>query len=340
VKMAINYQSPFYETLVGDEDEAAIKSIKTLQATSTTDKLPIAATTLPTSKPSSRCLPEELFRRGVERWLPRPNDPFAYKRILVDAVFPAVSQLLVDYGKIEWSRRPRTFSILYMLGIPEKIEAFIAEGRSDIYLPYNEGNLPDAIMGASLRSNFLKLQNMVRCRREQDILELEEGGKHIDIPRNIDAYFHSNKILGSGRFAKVDSVHSCFTLKTYARKQIHRGQSVLEDRAQLDAFEKELESLKTVSHRHVVKLVGSYTTPSHLGLIMSPIADRDLHHYLTATDVDPEHRRRTLRVFFGCLATALAFIHDKNVRHKDIKPKNVLVKGDQVFLATMLETFG
>ncbi|KAK2755605.1 dual specificity mitogen-activated protein kinase kinase 1 [Colletotrichum kahawae] len=211
------------------------------------------------------------------------------------------------------------------------MDSFVAEGRTDRYLPYVEANLPDCIPG-SLRSRFIKLQSVVRYHLE-DVHELEESGKHVHLPRNADAYFCSMEKLGSGKFAKVDKVRSYQTTHLYARKQIIRGESVLEDHSQLKAFENELAALKALSHRHAVKLVGSYTDPHHLALIMSPIADVDLHVHLLRCEQSLDNRKFMLRPFFGCLTTALAYIHSKNIRHKDIKPGNILVKGDTVYLA-------
>ncbi|KAK8096024.1 kinase-like protein [Apiospora kogelbergensis] len=245
---------------------------------------------------------------------------------------PKISQILVEFGKRDWSLRPRTFAVLWILGIPEALDVFVAQDRTDHYLPYNQGNLPDAIKGSSLRDQFLQLQDMVKCRQE-DIAELEIGGKHLSLTGNADAYFISEMTLGQGRFALVDKVRSMATAGLFARKRIFRGESALQDHESLVAFEKELKSLKKLSHHHVVKLVGSYTDSTSLGIIMSPIADMDLQAYLNSNEVDPEHRRRMLRCFFGSLATALAYIHGKNIRHKDIKPNNVLVKGDKVFLS-------
>ncbi|KAF7550936.1 hypothetical protein G7Z17_g5380 [Cylindrodendrum hubeiense] len=326
-----NYQRPFYESLGGD-DELPVETSTPHQPTEST-KMNDSDSTYLVAKPITRVLPDELFRRGLAKFLPQPNDPLLDKRILLDAVFPAISQLLLDHGKYEWSLRPRTFSLLWMLGTPEKMATFVAEGRTDHYLPYNEGNLPDIIKGTTQRSRFLNLQSIVRCRREEDISELEEGGRHVHLRGGADAYFHSLKVLGTGRFAEVDEVYSMRTLNTYARKQIHRGQSVLEDKFRLASFEKELQALKAISHRHVVKLVGSYTDSTALGLIMRPVANTDLHQYLNSADVDSDLRKKSLRGFFGCLVTALAYVHKKNIRHKDIKPNNVLVKDGRILLA-------
>jgi serine/threonine protein kinase len=53
----------------------------------------------------------------------------------------------------------------------------------------------------------------------------------------------------------------------------------------------------------------------------------DLSAYLASTDTT---RYKELRTFFGCLARALAFLHEQSIRHKDIKPSNILVHGGNV----------
>lgn len=323
-----NYHNPYYESLRGDENETEFKpSQEPTRMVSDTDAAEVSRTTS-----SRKVIPESLFRKILEKCgLPSPNDPLAEKRVLRDAIFPAISQALNDRGQEKWSLSPRTFSILWILNIPNVMDSFVAEGRTDRYLPYHEANLPNCIPGG-LRSRFMKLQSLVRYHLA-DVRELEESGKHVHLPRNADAYFFSMEDLGSGRFAKVDKVRSYRTADIYARKQIRRGESVLEDHTQLKAFENELKSLKEVSHRHAVKLVGSYTDPHHLALIMSPIADVDLKRHLQRCEKSLDNRKFILRHFFGCLTTALAYIHSKNIRHKDIKPENILVKGDTVYLA-------
>ena len=68
-----------------------------------------------------------------------------------------------------------------------------------------------------------------------------------------------------------------------------------------------------------------------MALIMSPVADCDLARYLKLA---PSSRDGTagLKTFFGCLATAVAYLHKNRIRHKDIKPSNVLVKDGNVLL--------
>lgn len=96
---------------------------------------------------------------------------------------------------------------------------------------------------------------------------------------------------------------------------------------EIKQFIAEIEILKRLKHRHVVEFVGSYTDPRYMGLIMSPVAEMDLSTYLARVDT-PKHGE--LRTFFGCLARSLEFLHEQNVRHKDIKPGNILVHGGNI----------
>lgn len=77
--------------------------------------------------------------------------------------------------------------------------------------------------------------------------------------------------------------------------------------------------------------VQSYTDPKYFALIMSPVADCNLFDYYSIALNDPD-KKSLLRSFFGCLANALEYTHSVKIRHRDIKPQNILVKGDRVFL--------
>ena len=92
-------------------------------------------------------------------------------------------------------------------------------------------------------------------------------------------------------------------------------------------------NLKRLSqaHRHIVDLIGSYTDPKHVGILMYPVADYNFAEMLD--NVNLGERRWSLRTYFGCLTSALCFLHDNKIRRKDIKPSNVLINHEEVFFA-------
>ena len=180
----------------------------------------------------------------------------------------------------------------------------------------------------SYRSEFVAAQNLVITQS----IELEKGkeGRHCHFQRNEDFPFRVKGILGAGASGQVDKILSSISGKEYARKQVLRkkafdGQGIKAD--SVKQFITEIEILKRLKHRHMVEFVGSYTNPKYIGLIMSPVAEMDLSIYLARADTS---KHGELRTFFGCLARAFEFLHEQKVRHKDIKPRNILVHGGNI----------
>ncbi|KAK3985879.1 ankyrin repeat-containing domain protein [Cladorrhinum sp. PSN332] len=136
--------------------------------------------------------------------------------------------------------------------------------------------------------------------------------------------------LGSGKYGEVDQVWSVTSHRVYARKRIPRGNQYFQLRQNMQDFEKELKTLRRLKHQHIVELVGSYTDPLYVVLLFSPVADCNLKDWLRFQSPMPASRAHLLCTFFGCLAAGLEYIHSTKVRHKDIKPENILVHGETV----------
>ena len=64
---------------------------------------------------------------------------------------------------------------------------------------------------------------------------------------------------------------------------------------------------------------------------MSPVAESNLHGFYARASRNPEDSK-LLRKFFGCLASAVHYLHANKIRHRDIKPENILVKGTDIYL--------
>jgi serine/threonine protein kinase len=116
---------------------------------------------------------------------------------------------------------------------------------------------------------------------------------------------------------------------------------------------RELDVLKKLSHKHVVTLLGSYTQNNVLGLLLYPAAVCDLGVFLEELDEnqsthsadfeklmdrlgfagDANRAKDRLNKVYGCLANAVQYLHENDIRHKDIKPRNILLdKNDGLYI--------
>lgn len=62
---------------------------------------------------------------------------------------------------------------------------------------------------------------------------------------------------------------------------------------------------------------------------MLPVAECNLRGFCSREVI----LKPILRTFFGCLSSAMSYLHSIKIRHRDIKPENILVKGKHVYLA-------
>jgi serine/threonine protein kinase len=106
----------------------------------------------------------------------------------------------------------------------------------------------------------------------------------------------------------------------------------------LPIIQQEIDFLRRLKHKHIIQIVGTYETtciPRQFGILIHPAGDEDLHNFLERAGENDclEKDSRLLRDWQYCLTSTVAYIHQENIRHKDIKPSNIICKNDQVFLA-------
>jgi serine/threonine protein kinase len=64
---------------------------------------------------------------------------------------------------------------------------------------------------------------------------------------------------------------------------------------------------------------------------MEPVADCDMDAFLNRSDFSPADFV-CIRQAFGCLCSAILYLQEKQCRHKDIKPHNILLKGAKIYI--------
>ncbi|KAJ4305896.1 hypothetical protein N0V90_001429 [Kalmusia sp. IMI 367209] len=132
------------------------------------------------------------------------------------------------------------------------------------------------------------------------------------------------KNLGHSATAMVDSVR-CKRIRL-ARKVVHVSRRLKKEEAL-----QEVEHLQRLKHSHIIRVVGTYTLPRKLSILLYPVADYTLDAFIESVDEGLPDNERVVRLysistFLRCLAKAVAYIHEKAMKHMDIKPKNLLVR--------------
>jgi serine/threonine protein kinase len=235
-----------------------------------------------------------------------PGNDQAYSEVEIQQICNHLRQV-----NNTWSSVPRIYIVLRLIGQVPLLDTFLNDGLADVSLPFSMATLPN-VLSPSVKAEFINAQALVMT----NMLDLEKGenGKHLFFKEGEEPPYETLGILGSGGYGQVDKVWSKLSHKEFARKRIRRIKRMKE---MVKSYENEARILKSVKHHHIVELV------------MSPVADCNLAEFFLLAHGSTD-KKSLLRSYFGCLARALEYLHNKRVRHKDIKPQNILVRQDRV----------
>lgn len=286
----------------------------------------------------------------LDKNVPSPRPP-----TFPDTFYYDIAERLEDEDELaEWRTRPRLFLLLYLADVDHCCDAgraLLDHDVPDTCIPLQQQFLPTIVRSDKVL--LRKLQNeqeYVYSDREgidKDPYTTRGYRSHWHI-RSGDVYYEIERTLGSGGSGSVDKVQHRVSGKVYARKQLLRGavsthqqrQSKELEQQQLKEFDQELKALKRIRKltqdvpqlaQHFVDLAASYTDRKSFALLMCPVADGDLRSLLSSPSLTSD-ALANIRTFPGCLAAAIKFLHEHSIRHKDIKPSNILIKSGCVML--------
>ena len=153
-------------------------------------------------------------------------------------------------------------------------------------------------------------------------------------PYTTKVSFEWQETLGKGTYGEVTKVRETSTGTLYAQKVIHIADPSSKARIEKDVLN-EVSIMQKLRHHHIASVQFHVSEAEKYSIIMLPVADCDLRDFLGWCHKErfPKTETTHLTSWFGCLISALAFAHSKNVKHEDIKPSNILIKDHQPFLA-------
>lgn len=260
----------------------------------------------------------------------RPSEASsALPRKYTDLEIQQIASILEEGEEESWSKVPRTYIVLRIIGRLDLMNDLLHFGFTDFCFPVQARSLPPSLP-SSTRNAFVEAQPAVLTKS----VNLEkENGRHGHFAKGEPVPFKILGKLGSGAYSQVHQIRSNIGFKDYALKRIRRRIAFGNDaREGLKQFISEMEIIKSLRHRHMVEFVGSYTDPDYLALVMSPVAEMNLAQLLDKScRAGLKHAEsEALRSFLGCLASALEYLHSCSIRHRDIKPQNILIENGNI----------
>ncbi|MEM7581511.1 MAG: serine/threonine-protein kinase, partial [Cyanobacteria bacterium P01_A01_bin.80] len=139
--------------------------------------------------------------------------------------------------------------------------------------------------------------------------------------------FTIQKVLGGGGYGVTYSALDANTNKTVAIKTlnpIHQSQADFEQ--QQVKFVQEAFRLVQCNHPHIVKFHEVINESGLWGMVMEHISGQDLAVYISQQGKlsEPEALK-----YINQIGTALEYIHQQGLLHRDVKPTNIVLRENQ-----------
>jgi hypothetical protein len=124
--------------------------------------------------------------------------------------------------------------------------------------------------------------------------------------------------IGYGHYAMVRAVKDINTGFVFALKIIDLKKCIGKE----NMIENELAILRRIKHPNIVKLVEEYKSDDYFYLIMEYLKGGDLLEALTAQE---KYNEKEAAAIIQNLASAVAYLHENRIVHRDVKLENILV---------------
>ncbi|XP_066108897.1 serine/threonine-protein kinase 33 [Saccopteryx bilineata] len=176
----------------------------------------------------------------------------------------------------------------------------------------------------SAKDMLLKPSNVERKASQQQWGRIFTEGKvpHIrmDDGADIQEIYVFGRTLGKGSFGMVFEATHKETETKWAIKKVNKEKA---GSSAVKLLEREVNILKIVKHEHIIHLEQVFETPTKMYLVMELCEDGELKEILIRKGHFSENETRWI---IQSVASAIAYLHNNDIVHRDLKLENIMVK--------------
>jgi serine/threonine kinase 32 len=146
----------------------------------------------------------------------------------------------------------------------------------------------------------------------------------VDFDSEVNLYhFDLHRAVGKGAFGKVRVVEHKKTKKIYALKYVEKAQCIKQKAVANVIQERRL--LEEIDHPFVVNMRYAFQDDENCFFVLDLMLGGDLRFHLERRGPLSED---VVKFWLAQLASALSYLHDHHIVHRDVKPDNVLVDSE------------
>jgi len=151
---------------------------------------------------------------------------------------------------------------------------------------------------------------------------------------SVESKYELGKELGRGGFSVVREGTDRATGEKVAIKFIEKK---FVDQEELKLLGREIDIMKKVNHRNVLRLIEIYETDQHLSLVMELVNGGELFYKIVDKG---SYSERDARDIVRQLVEGVDYLHEKGIAHRDLKPENLLCSENNEGVVIKIADFG
>jgi len=160
------------------------------------------------------------------------------------------------------------------------------------------------------------------CDNETHFNEWKEQFCRVFIQCDFHTKFNTIKMIGKGSFARVYLIENKKTKRNFAVKAFSKEYLLSQPKGR-ESLMNEIEVMQRLKHPYIMNLEEIHESRNSVYLVVELLEGGELLHYISSKET-----LSTLDYYqvMKCILEALAYMADKKIMHRDLKPDNMILK--------------